>query len=56
VEFLGEMRLPVRETITDDWYVIRDQLFLDADERFAMYKAIRWRLRRRDERPGDIAS
>lgn len=38
VEFLVD-GLPY-ETITDDWYVIRDQLFLDADERFAMYKAI----------------
>ena len=27
------------ETIDDNWYVIRDQLFLDADEKLAMYKA-----------------
>jgi hypothetical protein len=38
IEFLVD-GLPY-ETITDDWYVIRDQLFLDADERSAMYKAI----------------
>jgi len=38
IEFLVD-GLPY-ETITDDWYVIRDQLFLDADERNAMYKAI----------------
>jgi hypothetical protein len=37
IEFLVD-GLPY-ETITDDWYVIRDQLFLDADERNAMYKA-----------------
>jgi hypothetical protein len=28
------------EKITDDWYIIRDQLFLDADEKLAMYKCI----------------
>ena len=28
------------ESITDDWYVIRDQLFLDADEKLGMYEAI----------------
>ena len=38
IEFLVD-GLPY-ETITDDWYVIRDQLFLDADERNAMYKAV----------------
>jgi hypothetical protein len=38
IEFLVD-GLPY-ETITDDWYVIRDQLFLDADERNAIYKAI----------------
>ena len=27
------------ETLTDDWYVLRDQLFLDADEKLAMYQA-----------------
>jgi len=38
VEFLidGE---PI-ETLTDDWYIIRDQLFLDADEKIAMYQAV----------------
>jgi Major capsid protein N-terminus/Large eukaryotic DNA virus major capsid protein len=30
----------VVEKITDDWYVIRDQLFLDADEKLAMAQAI----------------
>lgn len=30
----------VYESITDDWYVIRDQLFLDADEKLGMYKLI----------------
>jgi len=38
IEFLVD-GLPY-ETITDDWYVIRDQLFLDADERDAVYKAV----------------
>ena len=38
IEFLVD-GLPY-ETITDDWYVIRDQLFLDADERNAVYKAV----------------
>lgn len=28
------------ESINDDWYVIRDQLFLDADEKLALYKCI----------------
>ena len=37
VEFLIDGQ-PI-ETLTDDWYVIRDQLFLDADEKIAMYKA-----------------
>lgn len=27
------------EKIDDNWYIIRDQLFLDADEKLAMYKA-----------------
>jgi hypothetical protein len=30
----------VYESITDDWYVIQDQLFLDADEKLGMYKAV----------------
>jgi len=30
----------VYESITDDWYVIRDQLFLDADEKLGMYNVI----------------
>jgi hypothetical protein len=38
IEFLVD-GLPY-ETITDDWYVIRDQLFLDADEKLGMYKII----------------
>jgi len=29
----------VIESVEDDWYVIRDQLFLDADEKLAMYQA-----------------
>jgi hypothetical protein len=37
VEFLIDGQ-PI-ETLTDDWYVIRDQLFLDADEKLAMYQA-----------------
>ena len=37
VEFLIDGQ-PI-ETLTDDWYVLRDQLFLDADEKLAMYKA-----------------
>lgn len=28
------------ESITDDWFIIRDQLFLDADEKLGMYEAI----------------
>lgn len=28
------------EILTDDWYIIRDQLFLDADEKLAMYQAV----------------
>jgi hypothetical protein len=28
------------ETLYDDWYIIRDQLFLDADEQLGMYKTI----------------
>jgi hypothetical protein len=38
VEFLLDGN--VIESITDDWYVIRDQIFLDADEKLAMYQAI----------------
>jgi hypothetical protein len=30
----------VYESITDDWYVIHDQLFLDADEKLGMYQAV----------------
>ena len=30
----------VVESINDDWYVIRDQLFLNADEKLAMYQNI----------------
>jgi hypothetical protein len=37
VEFLIDGQ-PI-ETLTDDWYIIRDQLFLDADEKLAMYQA-----------------
>lgn len=28
------------ETLTDDWYIIRDQLFLDADDKLSMYQAV----------------
>lgn len=38
VEFLVD-GLPY-ETLTDDWYVIRDQLFLDADEKLGMYNLV----------------
>jgi hypothetical protein len=38
VEFLLDGR--VIESISDDWYILRDQLFLDADEKLAMYQAI----------------
>jgi hypothetical protein len=38
VEFIVDNQ--VIEKITDDWYIIHDQLFLDADEKLAMYKAI----------------
>ena len=38
VEFIIDGR--VIETLTDDWYVLRDQVFLDADEKLAMYQAI----------------
>ena len=38
VEFL--LGNQVVETLTDDWYMIRDQLFLDADEKLAMYQAV----------------
>jgi hypothetical protein len=37
-EFILDGR--VIETLTDDWYVLRDQVFLDADEKLAMYQAI----------------
>jgi hypothetical protein len=38
IEFrIGE---EIIEKIMDDWYIIRDQLFLDADEKLAMYKCI----------------
>jgi hypothetical protein len=30
----------VIETLYDDWYIIRDQLFLDADEQLGMFQAI----------------
>jgi hypothetical protein len=30
----------VYESITDDWYIIHDQLFLDADEKLGMYQAV----------------
>lgn len=48
-EFIGraiiehiELRIgdQIIEKIMDDWYIIRDQLFLDADEKLAMYKCI----------------
>jgi hypothetical protein len=38
VEFLVGNQ--VVEILTDDWYIIRDQLFLDADEKLAMYQAV----------------
>jgi hypothetical protein len=38
VEFMVDNQ--IIEKITDDWYIIHDQLFLDADEKLAMYKAI----------------
>lgn len=38
VEFLIDGN-PI-ETLTDDWYVLRDELFLDADEKLAMYQAV----------------
>ena len=38
VEFLVGNQ--VIETLTDDWYIIRDQLFLDADEKLAMYQVV----------------
>ena len=38
VEFL--IGNQVVETLTDDWYILRDQLFLDADEKLAMYQAV----------------
>ena len=37
VEFLIDGQ-PI-ETLKDDWYILRDQLFLDADEKIAMYQA-----------------
>jgi hypothetical protein len=30
----------VYETITDDWYMIHDQLFLDADEKLGLYQLV----------------
>jgi spore coat protein CotF len=30
----------VIETLYDDWYIVRDQLFLDADEQTGMFKAV----------------
>jgi hypothetical protein len=30
----------VVETLYDDWYIVRDQLFLDADEQIGMFKAV----------------
>jgi hypothetical protein len=30
----------VIETLYDDWYIIRDQLFLDADEQLGMFQAV----------------
>ena len=30
----------VIETLYDDWYIIRDQIFLDADEQLAMFSAV----------------
>jgi len=30
----------VIETLYDDWYIIRDQLFLDADEQIGMFQAV----------------
>jgi hypothetical protein len=38
VEFLIDGN-PI-EILTDDWYILRDQLFLDADEKLAMYQAV----------------
>jgi hypothetical protein len=38
VEFLIDGR--AIETLTDDWYIIRDQLFLSADEKLAVYQAV----------------
>jgi hypothetical protein len=38
VEFLIDGQ-PI-ETLTDDWYILRDQLFLDADEKLAVYQAV----------------
>jgi hypothetical protein len=38
VEFLVDG--VVFESINDDWYIIRDQLFLDADEKLGMYKTL----------------
>ena len=37
IEFLIDGQ-PI-ETLSDDWYILRDQLFLDADEKLAMYQA-----------------
>jgi hypothetical protein len=38
VEFIVDGK--VYESITDDWYIIHDQLFLDADEKLGMYGAV----------------
>ena len=38
VEFLIDGRAV--ETLTDDWYIIRDQLFLNADEKLAVYQSV----------------
>jgi len=38
IEFrIGEQ---IVEKITDDWYIVHDQILLDADEKLAMYKCI----------------
>ena len=30
----------VIESLTDDWYIIHDQLYLDADERLGLYQLV----------------
>lgn len=42
----------VIEKITDDWYILHDQLFLDADEKLAMQKAINGGYPEGDDVPG----